>query len=145
MLVVNTYPSGSFEELIPVLRWRQKNVFVFREQRRETFQSSLLLAALPLYDRLIVPHDELAAVGELPEPGKAIAVGPILIRERKELLDRNAARSTTPACLPGCPMTPYCYTPASAAVAIRRPCVRSIWTWGRSSLARRTSFTAPAR
>lgn len=102
VLVVDTYPSGSFEELIPVLRWRQKNVFVFREQRRETFQSSLLLAALPLYDRLIVPHDELAAVGELPEPGKAIAVGPIMIRERKELLDRNAARSALglPAGLP---------------------------------------------
>jgi UDP-N-acetylglucosamine--N-acetylmuramyl-(pentapeptide) pyrophosphoryl-undecaprenol N-acetylglucosamine transferase len=94
VLVVDTYPSGSFEELIPVLRWRQKNVFVFREQRSETFQSSLLLAALPLYDRLIVPHDDVAAVGELHEPGKALAVGPILIRDRKELLDRARARAT---------------------------------------------------
>jgi predicted glycosyltransferase len=93
MLVVDTYPSGSFEELIPVLRWRQKNVFVFREQRRETFQSELLLAALPLYDCLIVPHDDVAAVGELPEPGKALAVGPILIRDRREMLDRIPARA----------------------------------------------------
>jgi predicted glycosyltransferase len=92
VLVVDTYPSGSFEELIPVLRWRQKNVFVFREQRRETFQSNLLLATLPLYDLLIVPHDDVGQVGDLPEPEKARAVGPILIRERHELLPRPAAR-----------------------------------------------------
>lgn len=92
VLVVDTYPSGSFEELIPVLRWRQKNVFVFREQRRKTFQSNLLYATLPLYDLLIVPHDQVEQVGELPEPAKARAVGPILIRERHELLPRAAAR-----------------------------------------------------
>ncbi len=92
VLVVDTYPSGSFEELIPVLRWRQRNVFVFREQRRETFQSELLAATLPLYDLLIVPHDAVEQVGDLPEPHKALAVGPILIRERSELLDRLRAR-----------------------------------------------------
>lgn len=93
VLVVDTYPSGSFEELIPVLRWRQKNVFVFREQRRDTFQSNLLAATLPLYDLLIVPHDEVGQVGELPEPHKARAVGPILIRERDELFARPRARA----------------------------------------------------
>lgn len=93
VLVVDTYPSGSFEELIPVLRWRQKNIFVFREQRRDTFQSELLAATLPLYDLLIIPHDSVEQVGELPEPHKARAVGPILIRERDELLDRTRARA----------------------------------------------------
>ncbi|MBS1190508.1 MAG: UDP-glucuronosyl/UDP-glucosyltransferase family protein [Rhodocyclaceae bacterium] len=92
VLVVDTFPSGSFDELIPVLGWRQKNVFVFREQRRENFQSDLLMAALPLYDRVIVPHDDIGQVGELPEPEKARTVGPILIRERHELLERAAAR-----------------------------------------------------
>jgi UDP-N-acetylglucosamine--N-acetylmuramyl-(pentapeptide) pyrophosphoryl-undecaprenol N-acetylglucosamine transferase len=92
VLVVDTFPSGSFEELLPVLGWRQKNVFVFREQRRESFQSALLMAALPLYDLLIVPHDDVAQVGDLPEPRKAHAVGPIMIRERDELLSRADAR-----------------------------------------------------
>lgn len=92
VLVVDTYPSGSFEELIPVLGWRQKNVFVFREQREATFQTPLLQATLPLYDALIVPHDDIAQVGPLPEPHKAHAVGPILIRDKKELLSRSAAR-----------------------------------------------------
>lgn len=94
VLVVDTYPTGSFDELIPVLGWRQKNVFVFREQRQQTFQSGLLQATLPLYDLLIVPHADAAQVGPLPEPAKARAVGPILIRERHELQDRAAARQT---------------------------------------------------
>jgi UDP-N-acetylglucosamine--N-acetylmuramyl-(pentapeptide) pyrophosphoryl-undecaprenol N-acetylglucosamine transferase len=93
VLVVDTYPSGSFEELIPVLRWRQKNVFVFREQRRDSFQSGLLKAVLPLYDLVIVPHEAVGQVGDLPEPAKARAVGPILIRERDELLGRSQARA----------------------------------------------------
>ena len=92
VLVVDTYPSGSFEELIPVLRWKQKNVFVFREQRQQTYQTNLLMAVLPLYDRLIVPHDDIEQVGKLPEPGKARAVGPILIREHNEMLSRAEAR-----------------------------------------------------
>jgi predicted glycosyltransferase len=94
VLVVDTYPSGSFEELIPVLRWRQKNVFVFREQRRDNFQSALLAATLPLYDLLIVPHDTIEQAGDVPEPAKARAVGPILIRERDELLGRAQARAS---------------------------------------------------
>lgn len=92
VLIVDTYPSGSFEELIPVLRWKQKNVFVFREQRQETYLSKLLAAVLPLYDRLIIPHEDLEAVGKLPEPHKARAVGPILIRDKNEILGRAEAR-----------------------------------------------------
>ena len=92
VLIVDTYPSGSFEELIPVLRWKQKNVFVFREQRQKTYLSKLLMAVLPLYDRLIIPHDDIEQVGQLPEPQKARAVGPILIREKNEILCRADAR-----------------------------------------------------
>ncbi|OQA32906.1 MAG: undecaprenyldiphospho-muramoylpentapeptide beta-N- acetylglucosaminyltransferase [Betaproteobacteria bacterium ADurb.Bin341] len=92
VLIVDTYPSGSFEELLPVLRWKQKNVFVFREQREATYLSKLLMAVLPLYDRLIIPHDDIEAVGHLPEPHKAHAVGPILIREKNEILSRAEAR-----------------------------------------------------
>ncbi len=92
VLVVDTYPTGSFEELIPVLRWRQKNVFVFREQRAEAAGAALLQATLPLYDAVIVPHDDAQAVGPVPEPWKLKAVGPILIRERSELPSAAAAR-----------------------------------------------------
>lgn len=92
VLVVDTYPTGSFEELIPVLRWRQRNIFVFREQRAEAAAAPLMQATLPLYDAIIVPHDDASAVGAVPEPHKLRAVGPILVRERDELLSPAAAR-----------------------------------------------------
>jgi UDP:flavonoid glycosyltransferase YjiC (YdhE family) len=92
VLVVDTYPTGSVEELLPVLRWRQRNVFVFREQRAEAAGSGLLQASLRLYDLLIIPHEEVAQAGPVPEPAKARAVGPILIRERDELPSRAEAR-----------------------------------------------------
>ncbi len=92
VLVVDTYPMGSFEELIPALRWRQKNVFVFREQRRDAVGMPLLQATLPLYDAVIVPHANVEAVGRVPEPAKLRAVGPILVREREELRGRDEAR-----------------------------------------------------
>lgn len=92
VLVVDTYPMGSFEELIPALRWRQKNVFVFREQRRDAVGLPLLQATLPLYDAVIVPHATVDAVGPVPEPAKLRAVGPVLVRERSELRSRDDAR-----------------------------------------------------
>lgn len=92
VLVVDTYPMGSFEELIPALRWRQKNVFVFREQRPDAVGMPLLQATLPLYDAIIVPHRSADAVGPVPEPSKLRAVGPILVRERAELKSRDEAR-----------------------------------------------------
>ncbi len=92
VLVVDTFPAGSFEELLPVLRWRQRNVFVFREQRPEHGAGELMQATLRLYDRIVVPHASIDEVGPLPEPKKAIAVGPILIRQRSELLGRDEAR-----------------------------------------------------
>lgn len=92
VLVVDTYPMGSFEELIPVLRWKQRNVFVFREQRPEAAAAPLLQATLPLYDAVVVPHLGVEAVGPVPEPHKLHAVGPILIRERGELPTRDEAR-----------------------------------------------------
>ncbi|XXF78866.1 glycosyltransferase [Myxococcaceae bacterium GXIMD 01537] len=92
VLVVDTFPTGSFDELLPVLRWRQRNVFVFREQRPEASGAPLLQATLPMYDLVIVPHEDAAQVGPVPEPHKVRAVGPILIRERDELPTREAAR-----------------------------------------------------
>jgi UDP:flavonoid glycosyltransferase YjiC (YdhE family) len=92
VLVVDTFPTGSFEELLPVLRWRQRNVFVFREQREQAASSPLLQATLRLYDLVLIPHEDAARVGPVPEPQKVRAVGPILIRERDELPSREVAR-----------------------------------------------------
>ncbi len=92
VLVVDTYPAGSFDELLPALRWRQKNVFVYREQRPEVAGTELAQATLRLYDRILVPHPDVEDAGPLPDPRAALAVGPVLIREKSELLDRRTAR-----------------------------------------------------
>lgn len=93
VLVIDTFPTGSLEELLPVLHWRQRNVFVYREQRADNFQSDLLAAALPLYDLIVVPHETLDNIDLSPPHKKAIAVGHILIRERDELKSRGDARN----------------------------------------------------
>lgn len=92
VLVVDTYPTGSFEELVPVLRWKQKSVFVFREQKAEAAADPLLQATLPLYDAIVVPHLDASVVGPVPEPHKLRPVGPILVRERSELPSPEEAR-----------------------------------------------------
>jgi hypothetical protein len=85
VLVGDTYPTGRFEELIPVLRWRQRNLFVFREQRSESAGSDQLQTTLRLYALNLKPHHSGSQVGPLPEPAKAPAVGPHHNPERQEL------------------------------------------------------------
>jgi UDP-N-acetylglucosamine--N-acetylmuramyl-(pentapeptide) pyrophosphoryl-undecaprenol N-acetylglucosamine transferase len=94
VLVVDTFPGGGSDELLPVLRWRQRNVFVFREQRVEEGASDLTQSMLRLYDLVLIPHADASLAGPVPEPAKALAVGPVLIRERSELPSRDAARRT---------------------------------------------------
>lgn len=91
VLIVDTFPIGNLQELAPLLTWELRKVFVFREQKEEMARRPVLQNALRLYDRVIVPHDEAADV-PVPEGVTAVRVGPILIREEKELRSREAAR-----------------------------------------------------
>jgi predicted glycosyltransferase len=94
VLVVDTFPTGSLQELLPVLRWPARTAFVYRAQRLERAQSSLLQQALPLYDRIIIPHAEGSETMPMPGlvQGRVHWVGPITIREAEELLPREEAR-----------------------------------------------------
>jgi predicted glycosyltransferase len=91
VLVVDTFPTGNLQELLPILAWDLRKVFVYREQREEMARRPLLQNSLKLYDRVLVPHDE----GEdlpLPDGVPVVRVGPILIRDRDELWTRDEAR-----------------------------------------------------
>jgi predicted glycosyltransferase len=94
VLVVDTFPTGSLQELLPVLRWPARTAFVYRAQRLERAQSSLLQQALPLYDRIIVPHEPGTETMPMPEVvrDRVRWVGPVTIREAEELLPRDEAR-----------------------------------------------------
>lgn len=78
LLLVDTFPTGSFGELALALELAKKRVLVLRATRPEAAKEAQPEAALAAYDRVIVPDEEEA---------------PILLRERPELLTRAAARA----------------------------------------------------
>ena len=78
LLLVDTFPAGSFGELITSLEMARKRVLVARRVRDSFASEDTYQALLPLYDRVLRPD--------------ARDMGPILIREREELLPRGAAR-----------------------------------------------------
>jgi predicted glycosyltransferase len=79
VLVVDTFPGGSFGELVPVLETVPTRVLVARAVKDEIAGKDAYRALLPLYHRTIIPDER--------------GVGPILLREREELIDREAARA----------------------------------------------------
>ncbi|MBI3071708.1 MAG: UDP-glucosyltransferase [Deltaproteobacteria bacterium] len=92
-IVVDTFPTGSLQELLPLLSWNARKVFVYREQREEAAKSALFQSSLKLYDVVIVPHDRGEAAPILPEGLCPTFVGPVLIRDRAEILPRQDARA----------------------------------------------------
>ncbi|MBI1747022.1 MAG: UDP-glucosyltransferase [Acidobacteria bacterium] len=91
VIVVDTFPQGSLQELIPVLHWSPKMVFVFREQKLERVADPEFQQLLRYYDHILVPHAE----GEFDPQCVGIPLtftGPILIRDREELLVRREVR-----------------------------------------------------
>jgi UDP-N-acetylglucosamine--N-acetylmuramyl-(pentapeptide) pyrophosphoryl-undecaprenol N-acetylglucosamine transferase len=78
LLLVDTFPAGSFGELVAALELASRRVLVARSVRDEVGSEQVYQALLPLYQQVVVPE-----VG---------GTGPILLCEREELLDRAAAR-----------------------------------------------------
>ncbi|HSV75293.1 MAG TPA: nucleotide disphospho-sugar-binding domain-containing protein [Chthonomonadales bacterium] len=92
VLVVDTFPTGALQELLPVLRWDSRKVFVYRVQRPEAARSAALHDALRFYDLAVVPHAEGEVEAPVPDGLQQVWAGPILIRERGEALPRAEAR-----------------------------------------------------
>jgi len=92
VLIVDTFPAGTMQELLPVLRWDSRKVFVYRVQRPEVAHSPLMQNTLQLYDLAIIPHHEGEEETPLPEGLERIWTGPILIRDRTEAKPRAEAR-----------------------------------------------------
>jgi len=80
ILLVDTFPSGSFGELLGVLELVETKILIARRVRPEFSQESHYKNILSLYTHIICPDDS--------------DVGPIMIRERAELLTRQDARQT---------------------------------------------------
>jgi UDP-N-acetylglucosamine--N-acetylmuramyl-(pentapeptide) pyrophosphoryl-undecaprenol N-acetylglucosamine transferase len=79
LLLVDTFPGGSFGELVSGLELAQRRVLVARRVKPGFAEADGYRALLPLYHRVITPDGG--------------GVGPILLREPYELLERAEARA----------------------------------------------------
>jgi UDP:flavonoid glycosyltransferase YjiC (YdhE family) len=93
ILVADTFPGGSSQELLPTLGWEMRRAFVFREQRQAPSSDPAFQSVLSRYDLCIVPHTEGTVQLTLPPRLKSVYTGPILIRSRDSALPRDDARA----------------------------------------------------
>lgn len=96
LLVVDTFPAGSFNELPGLLDLGTKNAFIYRDVRPEVASQPTFQSALTLY-HLILRLDEgdgEPAGDTVPEAleERVTTVGPVLLRSASETHDRPAAR-----------------------------------------------------
>jgi UDP:flavonoid glycosyltransferase YjiC (YdhE family) len=92
LLVVDTFPAGVIQELLPVLRWDVRKVFVYRAQRLEAATSALMQNTLQMYDLALIPHHPDEEDTPLPPGLPSVWTGPIVIRDRTEALPKEQAR-----------------------------------------------------
>lgn len=94
ILVVDTFPNGSFHELGSIADFGMKKVLISRAVRTEQAQKPDFRAALRMYDRIITTEEPFSSVGYVPEEaeGRTVSVGTIMLREQAELLSREEAR-----------------------------------------------------
>ena len=94
ILVVDTFPGGSFHELYEVLDLGSKNVFICRAVRSEVASQPAFQSALKGYDLILKPEED--GVNETPVPlsheDRVVGVPPILLRSVGETYSREQAR-----------------------------------------------------
>ena len=92
-LVVDSFPAGAMQELLPVLRWEMRRVFVYRVQQPEKARDPYFQNTLGLYDLALIPHPAGTQDMPLPLETPGVWTGDILIRTRDEALPRADARA----------------------------------------------------
>ncbi|MBK7995137.1 MAG: hypothetical protein IPK14_17655 [Blastocatellia bacterium] len=92
ILLVDTFPGGSFGELLYALDGPGSKVFVNRAMKAD-FQAHIQ-PLLNHYDKILVPQEIGSQPTEFPAQitSKVKYLGPIMLRERVELRSRNEAR-----------------------------------------------------
>lgn len=94
VLLVDTFPGGSFGELMHALDVARARVFIQRAVKDDFARASGALGLLPLYDRILVPGEPgvQPAAADAAIAAKTRHVGPIMLRSREELRPREEAR-----------------------------------------------------
>lgn len=94
LLIVDTFPNGSFQELLGALDLCRHRALVLRPVKADIGQQAAFRAVAGLYDRVIVPAvaDDGGAEALGLDPRRVAFTGPIMRAERFELRPRAAAR-----------------------------------------------------
>jgi UDP-N-acetylglucosamine--N-acetylmuramyl-(pentapeptide) pyrophosphoryl-undecaprenol N-acetylglucosamine transferase len=94
ILLVDTFPAGSFQELFNVFDLGQKNVFIYRAVRPGVAREASFQSALHGYDAIIQPLEQGENGSPLPDrlQDRLVTTGEILVRSREEILSREKAR-----------------------------------------------------
>lgn len=94
ILLVDTFPAGSFGELFHALDGAGARVFVYRAMKEEFAQQESFQAMLPLYDRILIPIEVGATQPELPSglESRLRRLGPIMLCDLAEMHTRERAR-----------------------------------------------------
>ncbi len=92
-LIVDCFPAGIQDELLPTLHTSLRKVFVFRTQRESATRQAEFQRALRLYDLILVPHAAGSENLPLPADVETLWTGPMMCHEVTEMLGRDEARS----------------------------------------------------
>jgi UDP-N-acetylglucosamine--N-acetylmuramyl-(pentapeptide) pyrophosphoryl-undecaprenol N-acetylglucosamine transferase len=103
LFVVDTFPRGSFGELLGALDLCRHTAFVYRPVKPEVAARPDFQAMLSLYDLVLVPESAHEVLAPPSVRGHLVHVGPVLSRERWELLPRDVARERLGVRDPGQP------------------------------------------
>lgn len=95
LFVVDTFPRGSFGELLSALDLCKKRAFIYRPTKESFAARPDFQAMLPLYDAILVPEREEDAPVLVPDAARPRVryTGPIAARERAEMHSRAEARA----------------------------------------------------
>ncbi len=93
LFVVDTFPSGSFDELFQVLDSPFKKGFIFRNVKPDYAARPTFKAAMGLYDAVVVPHSqEASSPGQLAPEISATYSGEVIQFDREELPSKDDSR-----------------------------------------------------
>jgi predicted glycosyltransferase len=94
LFVVDTFPRGSFGELLSALDLCKQTAFIYRPLKAEIATRPDFQAMLPLYDAILVPDhaDQAASVVPARARERLTHVGPVMVRERVEAAPRDEVR-----------------------------------------------------
>lgn len=94
LLVVDTFPRGSFGELLSALDLCRHKAFIHRPVKEEFARRPDFQTMLPLYDVILVPEYAEEAEGVVRSGrGNLRFTGPVMVRERAELLSPAQVRA----------------------------------------------------